>query len=89
MHSARLLFLLALVALVDCGSPPQFPMREAFTRDTDLDPIRGPCRRRPSEKDPEHVSCAPDLYVSPLAWDAADNTLFRPLAKIFAVDPPD
>jgi hypothetical protein len=57
-------------------------------RDTDLDPISVRCETRPTEKDPKHVSCAPDPYVSPLAWDAADNTVFRPLAKIFAVDPP-
>ena len=27
-------------------------------------------------------------YVSPLAWDAVDNSAFRPLSKVFAVDPP-
>lgn len=47
-----------------------------------------PCVSRPDDKGQPHVSCAPEPYVSPLAWDAADNTLFRPLAKIFAVDPP-
>src|SRR5262249_44219029 len=35
-----------------------------------------------------HVACAPEKYVSPLAWDGLDNTIFRPLAKVFAVDPP-
>lgn len=84
----RLLASLALA--VGCGGPPPaFPQKEVFTRDTDLDPVRVKCVKRPSEKDKEHVSCAPEPYVSPLAWDAADNTLFRPISKIFAVDPPD
>lgn len=65
-----------------------FPMREPLTRDTDLDPVSVRCVRRPNDKDPNHVSCAPEPYVSPLAWDAADNTLFRPISKIFEVDPP-
>ena len=30
---------------------------------------------------------APEEYVSPFAWDGADNMLFRPLARMFAVDP--
>ena len=29
----------------------------------------------------------PEAYFSPFAWDAADNMIFRPLARIFAVDP--
>lgn len=61
-----------------------------MTRDTDLDPVSVRCAKRADEKDKSksHVSCAPEPYVSPFAWDAADNTFFRPLAKIFAVDPP-
>ncbi|MBX3228423.1 MAG: hypothetical protein KIT84_07210 [Labilithrix sp.] len=77
---------LVLVALAACASPPAFPRRAAVTRDTDLDPVSVACVRRPNDKDPNHVSCAPEPYVSPLAWDAADNTFFRPLAKIWAVD---
>lgn len=87
----RALVLVAAVAATaaGCAGPaPRFPLREPFTRDTDLDPVSVRCERRPSAKEPNHVSCAPEPYVSPLAWDAADNTLFRPLAKIFAVDPP-
>lgn len=30
---------------------------------------------------------APEEYFSPFAWDAADNMIFRPTARIFAVDP--
>ena len=86
---SALLASLALSLLAGCGgSVRRFPLRDATWRDTDLDPISLECERRPTEKDPAHVSCAPEPYISPLAWDAADNTLFRPIAKIFAVDPP-
>lgn len=78
-----------VAGLVSCGGGrSRFPLREAFTRDTDLNPVRVKCEKRPTDKEPDHVSCAPEPYVSPLAWDAADNTLFRPLSKIFQVDPP-
>jgi hypothetical protein len=80
--------LVGVAAIVGCASAPRFPAREAFVRDSDLDPVSVKCVRRPSDKEPNHVSCAPEPYVSPLAWDAADNTFFRPIAKIFAVDPP-
>jgi hypothetical protein len=72
-----------------CGhSERPFSARDVLLEDTDLRPIAVPCERRPTEKEPDHVACAPELYVSPLIWDAADNSLFRPLAKVFAVDPP-
>lgn len=83
MRRAALLLLLAGCATVRPYSP-----KPIVLRDTDLDPVNVACTKRPSEKDPNHVSCAPEPYVSPLAWDAADNTFFRPLAKIWAVDPP-
>jgi hypothetical protein len=80
---------LFIAALAGCAAAQRpFPVREAYTRDTDLDPIRVKCKKRPKNDDPNHVSCTPEPYVSPLAWDAADNTFFRPIAKIFAVDPP-
>ena len=80
----------ALLPLVvaGCATAPLFPAKPLVTRDTDLDPVSVACVKRPSEKEPNHVSCAPEPYVSPLAWDAADNSFFRPLAKIWAVDPP-
>lgn len=74
--------------LAGCAATPRsFPMREPFARDTDLDPVSVRCVKRPNDKDAEHVSCAPEPYVSPLAWDAADNTFFRPISRLFAVDP--
>jgi hypothetical protein len=82
-------FAIAFAALAGCAATPRsFPMHAPFTRDTDLDPVSVKCVKRPSDKDPNHVSCTPAPYVSPLAWDAADNTLFRPISKLFAVDPP-
>jgi hypothetical protein len=79
---------LALVVLAGCTTVRPYSPKPIFSRDTDLDPVSVACTKRPSEKDPNHVSCAPEPYISPLAWDAADNTFFRPLAKIWAVDPP-
>jgi hypothetical protein len=70
------------------GGERRFALREPVWRDTDLEPRSFPCERRPSQKEPDHVSCAPERYVSPLAWDGIDNSIFRPIAKVFAVDPP-
>ena len=41
-------------------------MKEPFAKDTDLNPVSVKCEKRPSDKDPNHVSCAPEPYVSPL-----------------------
>lgn len=67
----------------------RFPLREPLLRDTDLDPVSVACRPDPDppEDDPQHRLCMPEPYESAFAWDAADNTLFRPLARFFAVDP--
>src|SRR5690606_33373274 len=79
---------LACAAAVGCsGGARRFPLRDAMWADGDRRPVSVPCATRPSDDDPQHVSCAPEPYVSPLAWDAADNSLFRPLARVFAVDP--
>lgn len=80
--------LTACTALAACGHAPRFPLRPPLTTDTDLRPVSVKCAKRPTDEDKAHVACAPVPYVSPLAWDAADNTVFRPLAKVFAVDPP-
>lgn len=70
------------------GGSRRFPLRDPLWADTDKNPVTVKCEKRPSKEDANHVSCAPDVYISPLAWDAADNSLFRPLAKVWAVDPP-
>jgi hypothetical protein len=80
---------MVLLAAVGCAhGVRRFPVREPMWKDTDQRPVSAPCERRPTEKEPHHVSCAPEPYVSPLIWDALDNSVFRPLAKVFAVDPP-
>ena len=39
------------------------------------------------ETDRQPFSPMPEEYFSPFAWDGADNMIFRPLARVFAVDP--
>ncbi|MGB0680822.1 MAG: hypothetical protein ACPGUV_14320, partial [Polyangiales bacterium] len=58
--------------LVGCGRPEhRFPLAEVLWEDTD---------RRP-------FAPAPPEYVSPFAWDAADQTVFRPFSHAFTFDP--
>jgi hypothetical protein len=78
---------LALGASACAAQPRRFPLREPLWKDTDLLSVRLPCRADPTPKEPKHISCAPEAYVSSFAWDAADNTLFRPVARALAVDP--
>lgn len=76
------------LSLVACsGGEPRFPLRAPMLTDTDQRPVRVACEERPDDDDPKHVACAPEPYVSPLVWDAVDNSVFRPLARVFAVDP--
>ena len=78
---------LALGASACASQPRLFPLRDPLWKDTDLRSVTVPCRPAPTPKEPNHISCAPVPYVSSFAWDAADNTLFRPLSRLFAVDP--
>jgi len=59
-----------------------------MTRDDDLLSRSVACRVEPTKKDAHHRVCAPRAYVSPLIWDGADNLIFRPLSRAFAIDPP-
>jgi hypothetical protein len=79
----------ACAVAASCASARLFPLRAPFATDTDLRSFSATCRVEPSKKDPKHVACAPEVYVSPLAWDGIDNSVFRPLSRVFAVDPPD
>lgn len=81
----RLLSLLVLLSA--CGKPvAKFPLdRVPLWVDPDRQPFSTRCRPDPEE--PGHALCAPEAYVSPFAWDAADNTIFRPISEFFAVDP--
>jgi hypothetical protein len=80
-------FLALGASLLACSPPGRFPLREAVVKDPDLHPISIPCRADPTPKEPKHISCAPPEYVSPLAWDAAHNSVFRPLSHFFKADP--
>lgn len=45
--------------------------------------------RAPMTDDPDQQAFAPEPeeYFSPFGWDAADQTIFRPISRFFAVDP--
>ncbi|HEY8090240.1 MAG TPA: hypothetical protein VIF09_20405 [Polyangiaceae bacterium] len=82
-------FIVASLALglLACASRPPFPARAPMWKDGDLRAVEVSCRTQPSPKDQRHVTCAPEVYESPLVWDGADNLVFRPLAESFAFDP--
>src|ERR1700722_10593584 len=83
----RCLPLLLVVAVSGCAAGDRpFQLRDPMTVDTDLGPVTVACRASPTPKDPHHVSCAPEVYVSPLYWDGADNMLFRPLSEAVGVE---
>ncbi|HET7542687.1 MAG TPA: hypothetical protein VFK05_22605 [Polyangiaceae bacterium] len=57
--------------LCGCAGPARFPLREPLLRDPDRVP----------------VLVQPEEYYSPFAWDGANQTIFRPISRFFAVDP--
>jgi hypothetical protein len=84
IRSFQVLIFLAPVA---CGAGDRaFPLREPMTVDTDMRPVTVACRESPTPKDPHSISCAPDVYVSPLIWDGTDNMLFRPLSEAVGIE---
>lgn len=79
--------LAVLVLIAACAaSTARFPLREPFTRDTDLDPVSVACRPDPSKKEPARVACFPREYVSPFVWDRIDTTVFGRLSRILSLD---
>ncbi|HWA72576.1 MAG TPA: hypothetical protein VG937_09585 [Polyangiaceae bacterium] len=62
---------LLVFAATACGGSSRFPLRAPLLEDDD---------RRP-------FSPMPEEYESPFAWDAANQTIFRPVSRFFAVDP--
>lgn len=81
--------LLALLSAACSGDVRRFPLRDPVWRDADLRPVSLPCRPDPEapSDDPQHRLCSPAPYESSFAWDAADNLVFRPVTRFFAVDP--
>jgi hypothetical protein len=79
-----LLFL--VVAATGCAASDRaFPLRDPITVDTDMRPVTVACHVSPTPKAPHDVSCAPEVYVSPLIWDGTDNLVFRPLSESLGV----
>ena len=89
---AALALSLALPLLAGCrgGDIVRFPLRDPIWVDDDTKPVYVPCRPDPeAESDKEkagHLLCMPEEYESPFGWDMVDNTLFRPVAKLFAFE---
>jgi hypothetical protein len=75
-------FLIGTTACASGGRP--FTARAPVATDTDMQSVSVPCRRSPTDADPNHVSCAPEDYFSPIIWDGVDNLLFRPLSEVWA-----
>lgn len=68
----------SLLFLTACASRShEFPMRDLYTRDTDLNSVSVHCRKDPDKKDPNRQTCAPESYDSPGTWDVIDNIFFR------------
>ena len=60
------------LALLGCaGGLRSFPLREPTWHDPDQRPF----------------STEPEEYYSPFAWDGANQLVFRPVSRFFAVDP--
>jgi hypothetical protein len=77
---------LLVLASGSCAAADRtFPLRDPMNVDTDLRPVTVACRASPTPKDPHNVSCAPDVYVSPLIWDGTDNLVFRPLSEAVGI----
>ncbi|MEO7092119.1 MAG: hypothetical protein ABI175_02635 [Polyangiales bacterium] len=84
---SRHLYLVLASCTLACSSPQRpFPMRPPMTRDTDLDPVDVACRKDPSKKDPDRVTCAPKEYISPFVWDHLDNALFARLSRVLSFE---
>jgi hypothetical protein len=80
------LLLLLVVLSVACGGAGRFALRDPFQADTDLRSVSVPCRADPTPKDKDHISCAPQEYVSPLNWDGMDNLFFRPFTELWTFE---
>jgi len=81
---------LAAIGSLGCAAAERrFPLKAPLWKDDDMRPFHAKCHPDPDppKEDPGHKICIPEEYESPLVWDAADNTVFRPISRFFAVDP--
>ena len=71
MDFRRLLLAPLSLLLAHCGGPARYPLKAPMTRDPDEKPFAPPPRE----------------YESAFAWDGANQIVFRPISRFFAVDP--
>ena len=79
-----------LLLATGCGSSVRrFALKGPLSKDTDVAPVYVPCHEEEDDKDKTKKKkvCTPEPYDSPFAWDGANQIIFRPLARLFAVDP--
>jgi hypothetical protein len=77
---------LLVLASACSQSSVRYPLDQApLWVDDDRRPFETKCTPDPEE--PGHALCAPEAYVSPFAWDGADNMVFRPISEFFEVKP--
>ena len=70
-----------------CAHDPRtFRLRAPVLRDQDLDAVLVECSPRADPPGVQTAVCAPEPYESSFSWDAADNSIFRPMSKFFQVD---
>jgi hypothetical protein len=79
-----ILFFTFIAACATTARP--FPLREPLAVDPDRTPFAATCRAAPTHKDPHAIACTPEPYLSSLAWDALDNTIFARVSRGLAVD---
>jgi hypothetical protein len=76
-----------LAAAPGCGgSIRRFPLRDPVWVDPDLAPASVPCRTEADDDGKPQKVCRPAEYESPLAWDLADNLLFRNLSEYASLE---
>ena len=80
------LFWCALWLPACAHDPRTFRLRAPVLRDQDLDAIRVACSSNGGQRGVQTTACAPEPYESSFSWDAADNSIFRPMSKFFQVD---
>jgi hypothetical protein len=70
-----------------CSHDPRtFHLRAPVLRDQDLDAVHVDCSSHGDPRGVQAAACVPEMYESSFSWDAADNSIFRPMSKFFQVD---
>jgi hypothetical protein len=83
------LLVLVLAALAGCAAATptrDFPLRDPFTIDTDMNPVSLPCRPDPSKKEPNRIACTPKPYETSYRWDAIDKLTFEQWSRALSID---